>query len=239
MKKICLIIPCYNESNRLNFEAFKNEKDIFFIFVNDGSKDETLEKLHQNFDNNSNIFILNLEKNSGKAEAVRQGASFLSTLDIKDEVDWFGFFDADLAIPLCEAKNFVNYQNLFCSDSDAIFGSRIERLGSNISRQKLRCLYSKLFAITVRFITKTKIYDSQCGAKLFKISLIEKIFRESFISTWIFDVEILFRLKNQKIVEYPLLKTDEKSSASHIVFHKIFIKIFCDLIKIYRKYSVK
>jgi hypothetical protein len=40
------------------------------------------------------------------------------------------------------------------------------------------------------------IKDTQCGAKLFKRSLAEQLFTESFMTRWLFDVEIFFRLKN-------------------------------------------
>jgi len=70
-----------------------------FVFVNDGSKDNTYQKLKLNFED-TNHFVLNLDKNVGKAEAVRQGVLFVQSLDIYPSIEWLGFWDADLAMRL-------------------------------------------------------------------------------------------------------------------------------------------
>jgi hypothetical protein len=53
-------------------------------------------------------------------------------------------------------------------------------------------------------LLQLECYDSQCGAKLFRIEHVERAFGEPFISRWIFDVEILLRLRDQRLIEYPL-----------------------------------
>ena len=54
---------------------------------------------------------------------------------------------------------------------------------------------------------KIKIYDTQCGAKIFSKKVCEKIFEEKFISQWLFDVELFARL----ISVYGIDKTIEIS----------------------------
>ena len=75
--KTLIVIPCYNEANRLNKDAFLsfvlNNEDIEFLFVNDGSTDDTLSMLQTFSTENNKIHYLDLAKNGGKAEAVRQG----------------------------------------------------------------------------------------------------------------------------------------------------------------------
>lgn len=75
MQKTCIIIPCYNEESRFPINDFLNYLTTFkaldFCFVNDGSTDKTLSILNQLKNNFSNITVLNLSKNGGKAEAIR------------------------------------------------------------------------------------------------------------------------------------------------------------------------
>lgn len=233
MKNICLIIPCYNEEKRINLEIFKQSPNIVFIFVNDGSKDKTYELLKSNLDN-ANNYILNLENNVGKAEAVRQGMLF--ALSLQEKFEWIGFLDADLAIPINEIKNFIIYHEYFYKDFEAVFGSRVQRLGSNIKKVLIRNILGKLFAKTICIIFKLNFYDSQCGAKIFKKNIIEKTFNKEFISKWLFDIEILMRLKKHKIVEYPLKQSIELNNSNIRILNEL-PKVFFDVIKIWKKYK--
>lgn len=103
-KKICIVVPCYNEASRLAVEIYLNflrenaEMDI--CFVNDGSSDGT-DKVLENMQSlcPERILLLNKEQNQGKAEAVRSGIEWVL------EKGWYGrvgFMDADLATPLAE-----------------------------------------------------------------------------------------------------------------------------------------
>ena len=80
MQKICIVIPCYNEGDRLPVKEFNNfltaSDSVFFYFVNDGSNDNTseiLNSLHGNW--SEKTMVLNLPCNCGKAEAVRRGSA--------------------------------------------------------------------------------------------------------------------------------------------------------------------
>jgi glycosyltransferase involved in cell wall biosynthesis len=199
--KICLIIPCYNEEKRLKLEAFINTpENISFVFVNDGSTDGTLELLEEKAKNNSRFHVINLERNSGKAEAVRQG--ILQSMDI--ECDWIGFWDADLSTPLNEISNFMICKDTYMPEAKAILGCRINKLGSNIKRSYVRHVIGRLIATFLGATVKVHAYDSQCGAKIFRKELLEKAFGAPFGTKWLFDVEIILRLKGEKLLECPL-----------------------------------
>ena len=233
-EKICLVVPCYNEAKRLDFEEFKQwEQKYYFLFVNDGSNDNTLEVLRNNFKNNA--YVLDLKNNFGKAEAIRQGVLFLKTLPIFEEISWFGYWDADLATPLSEIDNFLLYRKAFYPETDAIIGSRIIKLGSNIRRTVQRYFFGRLFANIANIVLKVDMYDSQCGAKLFKKELTDRCFAEPFISRWIFDVEIILRIKQQKIVEYPLKQWEDKTGG-HLRACSVALKTITDLVKLRNKY---
>ncbi|MEA2328409.1 MAG: dolichyl-phosphate beta-glucosyltransferase, partial [Thermoanaerobaculia bacterium] len=109
MSRLTLVVPCYNEEKRLDTAAFRDVAvdghDIDFLFVNDGSRDGTLRLLESLRDEDPARFaVLNLERNSGKAEAVRRG--FVAAME--RDVDYIGFWDADLATPFSELTGFLD-----------------------------------------------------------------------------------------------------------------------------------
>jgi len=234
-EKICLVIPCFNESERLGIEEIiKFSSKYYFLFVNDGSKDNTLDIL-KNI-SHENIFILDLPRNLGKAEAIRRGFLYLKEIPIYNELDWIGFWDADLATPLYEVQNFLIFAKSFNPNAKAIFGSRVRRLGSKIIRYPKRHYFGRMFATMVNLIFNVIVYDPQCGAKLFKKELIEKYFNEQFISSWIFDVEIILRMREEYIIEYPLLEWRDIKGGTLKISSVVF-RVLKDIIKLIRRYK--
>lgn len=233
--KICLIIPCYNEEKRLDFPSFeKFSEDIVFIFVNDGSSDGTLKLLEGHASNN--LLVHSLEMNSGKAEAVRQGILFAESNPALKDIEWFGFWDADLATPLSELGNLLLYQDMFYPDAVAVFGSRIKRLGGDIRRSALRHLLGRMFATIFKLVFKVNSYDSQCGAKIFRRNCVKKAFADKFLSRWIFDVEIMIRLKGLNLMEYPLREWSDIGGSKVMSFKNIII-VLKDFFRLWKKYG--
>jgi hypothetical protein len=78
---------------------------------------------------------------------------------------------------------------------EVVIGSRVKMLGTSITRNLVRHYLGRLFATLVSAILHLDIYDSQCGAKLFRSSpLLPSVFRKRFHTRWIFDAEIIVRL---------------------------------------------
>jgi len=193
---ICiLVVPCYNEAQRLNRQAFEAfipaHPNLHWIFVNDGSRDLTLPLLREveaSFP--SHVQVLDQQPNRGKAEAVRAGM----LMALQSEAPFVGFWDADLATPLETIPAFLE---VFAEHPriDMVFGARVKLLGREIHRQAIRHYLGRAFATTVSNMLRLPIYDTQCGAKIFKASSeLKTVLAESFISRWVFDVEILARV---------------------------------------------
>lgn len=234
-QKICLIIPCYNESRRLNIKQFYEALGgAYFLFVNDGSRDETLSFLRAN--QVEGMYILNLDRNRGKAEAVRRGMQHVKNLPIYEKCEWVGFLDADLSTPISEIQNFLRYNQAFGYNAHAIWGSRVKRLGSTIRRLPSRHLFGRAFATLTGFLLKASFYDSQCGAKIFKKEIIDELFREAFVSRWIFDIELYMRLKSYCIIEYPLNEWRDVQGGK-VNIPKMLPRVLYDLIRIKRRYG--
>ena len=226
-----LVIPCYNESKRLDFDELKKYSDQFtYFFVDDGSEDNTSDIIKENLGEGATI--ISLKHNRGKAEAVRTG--MLRAIEQTDS-PLIGFWDADLATPINEALRAMSY--LGSSDKTlSVWCSRVVRLGADVKRSKRRHYLGRIFATFLGFFLNLHSYDSQCGAKLFRRGVIPVAFGEKFISNWVFDVEIAMRLGTKQIFEMPVLQWHHRKG-SKIRLLTDSIKVFTDIILIRKHYG--
>jgi glycosyltransferase involved in cell wall biosynthesis len=208
-----IVVPCYNEEQRLEVDRLvqfnpagaqgdappdvppgsrTDDLRIELLFVNDGSGDGTLATLQAMRDRAPDrIDVLDLRPNRGKAEAVRNG--FLKAFE--KGPDYIGFWDADLATPLEEIPLFCDILRRH-EGIDLVFGSRVKLMGRMVERKTYRHYFGRVFATAVSVTLDMPIYDSQCGAKLFRNTpALREVFSTPFLSRWVFDVEILARFR--------------------------------------------
>ena len=238
--RVTIVVPCYNEELRLRVDEFRIFPGADFLFVNDGSRDGTLGLLESLRDSDPSRFsVLDLEKNSGKAEAVRRG--ILAAMERKPDI--VGFWDADLATPLKEIPLFLDIFEAR-PEIDMVFAARVRLLGRNISRRARRHYVGRIGATLISQTLGLAVYDTQCGAKLFRVSdAMRDIFSKSFLSRWIFDVEIIARFVQQRgrdgaaraIYELPIREWHDVKGSK--VRGTDFIRALRDLLKIRRAYG--
>ncbi len=193
---VLLVIPCFNERERLRAEDFvrglDDQNDLALLFVDDGSTDGTLEFLRRLCTGRaSRMAVSSLAGNHGKAEAVRRGV--LAGLERHPE--FIGYWDADLSTPLAEVPDFLR---VFASrpSVELVMGSRVQLLGRAITRNPARHYVGRVFATLASLTLALPVYDTQCGAKLFRVaSQTPTYFATPFLSRWAFDVEILARMR--------------------------------------------
>ena len=152
-----------------------------------------------------------------------------------------GYWDADLATPLSTIPEFIDK---FRSNIElvAVCGSRILRLGASIHRSVFRHYFGRVFATIASNILKIPVYDTQCGAKLFRTDHAELIFAKPFLSRWFFDVELFARsielMGRQKTVssiyEVPLRQWHDKDGSK--VSWGSMIRTPMELLRIYFYY---
>jgi dolichyl-phosphate beta-glucosyltransferase len=243
-----IIIPCYNEQARLDVDAFcryvQRDSNVRFLFVNDGSTDGTGALLERMAAENPVAFeAMTLPRNMGKAEAVRHG--FMHAFE--NGAKYVGFWDADLATPLDDIAVFRDLLDTR-PEIQIIFGARVNLLGRSVKRNLLRHWLGRIFATFAVAVIRVPIYDTQCGAKLFRATdLVKSIFKEPFISKWIFDVELVARLvqaqrasggtvpsPRQIICEHPLNVWNDVAGSK--LKHSDFLTVAIDLVRIYAKY---
>lgn len=244
--RVSLVVPCHNEARRLNVQRFRDflaaNQTKRILFVDDGSQDDTMNILEQVCRGHEDrAGIVRVYPNKGKAEAVRTGINHaLNTF--KQEV--VGYWDADLATPLDSVGRFLAVLDDH-PRVQMVFGSRIKLLGRRVQRREIRHYLGRIFATAVSAMLHLPIYDTQCGAKLFRVDEnLRRVFAGAFLSKWVFDVEIIARYLNlhrfdsqrlqETIYEYPLeVWVDVEGSKVRPID---FFRAFLDIVRIKRKY---
>ena len=242
--QITIVVPCYNEAKRLDVERFRGfvqeHPEIGFLFVDDGSTDRTAEVIGGLIAAAPRHFALHSQpRNGGKAEAVRSG--MLRALEARPR--YAGYWDADLATPLHEIPRFVAALDEH-SEHEICFGSRVRLLGRSIERRPARHYLGRLFATVASYVLDLAIYDTQCGAKLFRVSgETAQLFREPFCVNWTFDVEIIARVQSRRAVSeddtciYELPLNEWRDVAGSKVQPSDFLKGIVEMLRIYTKYG--
>jgi glycosyltransferase involved in cell wall biosynthesis len=233
--KVTIIIPFYNEEKRIVLESFhqifKNTSQYDFILVDDGSTDNTNTILGEFKNKFPNLTILKLDKNIGKAEAIRAAVLSISN------TDFIAYYDADLATPFSELDKLILF-SIQNPNYKMIMGARIKLIGNGVKRSLTRHYFGRIFATIVsQFVLKVAVYDTQCGAKVIDFETAKPIFSKPFISKWLFDVELLKRLQKshnlkEVVKEIPLEKWEEIGSSK--IKRTDFFKIPFELFQIYR-----
>jgi glycosyltransferase involved in cell wall biosynthesis len=244
-----IIVPCFNEESRLRLDLFsgfmQQEQTIHFLFVNDGSTDGTLRLLRE-FESQhpEQVSVLDKPVNGGKAEAVRDG---MRQAALAGNPDYVGFWDADLATPL-EAIPELLRQFTANPAIEMVFGARVRLLGRKVNRNPLRHYLGRVFASAVSIMLRLPIYDTQCGAKIFRVTPeLSKVLSAPFHSRWIFDVEILARFEalregdasylEKTVYEYPLPEWNDVRGSK--VTSGAFLRAIFELFGIWRQYLAR
>lgn len=151
MKKISIIIPAYNEEevaqecyNRLEEVLNKlNNYENEIIFINDGSKDKTLEILTELANQNENVKIVSFSRNFGHQAAVTAGLKYVTG-------DAILIIDADLQDP---PELLPEMLKLWEEGNEVIYGERKTREGES----KFKLFTAKMFYNTLNALSDVEI----------------------------------------------------------------------------------
>ena len=232
MYKLSIIIPLFNEQHRLSnnltiLEKFlkkKSKKDIEIIFINDGSYDNTNEIIKNFIHKNKKIYkfkYISYKNNIGKGFAVKKGI-------LASKNYWILVCDADMSASP-EQFDIWFKNNLIQKKDEAYFGARLHEQ-SNVKALLVRKIIGFLLHMLLILLFNIKLFDTQCGFKVFNSHYIKKIFRKLKCNGYAYDVEITLLLKKHhiKIIELPLKWKHKDGSKVNLI--KDSIKIFFDLI---------
>ncbi len=204
IKNLSVILPLYNEEKRLNnlfkeIKEFKflNRNKIEFIFVDDGSNDNSF-LLIKNFINKNkkkiDLRLISYKNNKGKGFALKKGVA-------KAKHEWIITVDIDLSVKFEQIKIWQK-RKLISKKLKVYFGSRL-LIKSKVKAKRNRRFIGFIFNIILRKILDSdllNIRDTQCGYKLYEKNIAKKIFKRLTENGYIHDVEILILLKKSKIL---------------------------------------
>lgn len=209
MNRIAIIIPCYNEAQRIEktlnnyFDYFNNHQDyqgkhVVFVLVDDGSQDNTIEilkKLQAKSTNHIIVKAVGYPQNQGKGAAIKYGCAQV-------EADIYGFVDADLSF---EAK-FLDQAIKMVGNNDLVIGQRDENI-TTTQYSKWRKLISKALRRIINFVVGLPNVDTQCGLKFFSSSVVKNILSQVQENRFAYDIELICLAgQNQvKITPLPLI----------------------------------
>ena len=198
-KKLSLVIPCYNEINRI--QHLVNALKIFdsswyntyeVIVVDDGSSDGTAAKIQEVLPSvlakAERVEVLKLEKNQGKGGALQAG--------IKQATgDFILTLDADMATKPTLLKRWLQLlPNNEFRDDQILIGSR-EHKDSEVEAKSDRKILGRVFNVLTQLTTSLNFKDTQCGFKLYPAAIAKTLFAELSSKGWSHDVEILYKAK--------------------------------------------
>jgi dolichyl-phosphate beta-glucosyltransferase len=235
-----VVVPCYNEAQRIRLATFEpfiqDSQRVRVLFVDDGSRDDTRRILHELAAGlGPRAEVLGLDRNGGKAEAVRRGMLHA----IGSGARAVGFYDADGATPAAEMLALLKL--LEDTQTSVAMASRVALLGRRIQRSVHRHYAGRVFATFASLVLGLPVYDTQCGAKFFRVSpLLAGVLEAPLTTRWAFDVELLARLLRgaagqagldaSQLVEMPLQAwTDVKGSKLNLTTYP---QVFLELLRI-------
>ncbi len=211
MKNLSIIIPAYNEGNRIE-GTLKSVKAAFpdseVIIVSNGSKDNTVEIVNTFCKDNKNFKLIVYKEKLGKGGAVIEGFE-------KANRKWIGFLDADDAFDLNEVKRMIKELKHY----DGVIASKWKDQNLlKVNEPIIRKLLSRGWNVLVKFLFGLKFRDTQAGAKFFRKNALN--LNDFMCKDFSFDVELLYRLKDHKIKEFYIpskFQIGSKFSYKHII----------------------
>ena len=187
---LSVVIPAYNEQARLKrfvpgiVEFLRSKEQPFeIVIVNDGSRDDTATVARELSKKFPMLRLIDLTPNRGKGAAVKAGM-----LDARGQ--YVLFTDADQSTPIAEVDKLL--AKMEHSGYDMAIGSR-SMPGARVEQPQAwyRALAGKLFGTGTRLLCIHGVHDTQCGFKVMRHEVAQKVFPRVTSTTAIFDIEML------------------------------------------------
>lgn len=167
---LSIVVPCYNEEDTIKLflaEAHRvelqlgNQLDFEYIFINDDSKDNTLNVLKEISNYNSNVHYLSFSRNFGKESAMLAGL-------VHARGDFITVMDADLQDP---PELLIAMYDKIQEGYDVVGTRRKNREGE----PAIRTFFSKLFYKVINIISDTEIVDGARDYRLMTKQVVDSI----------------------------------------------------------------
>jgi len=216
---LLILIPAYNEERRIE-PALRDYAEFFeknysgeylIVVVLNGCTDDTLGVVRRVAAEFPSIHALEFR------EAIGKGGALIEGLKLSEHADLIGYVDADGATPPRAFLELVRH----VGEADCVIGSRwMPGAVIHQSQSGRRQFASRAFHKIVQWLFWLNIHDTQCGAKVMKRAVVEKIHPYLRIADLAFDINLLVAIKRAgfRILEVPTEWTDQAGSKV-VLFH--------------------
>jgi dolichyl-phosphate beta-glucosyltransferase len=192
---ISLIIPAYNEENRLpraleQVFTFLEKQSFPFevVVVENGSTDRTLEIANAFAAGRPNLLVIH-EETKGKGIAVKRGV-------LAAHGEYRFICDTDLSMPIEEILKFFPPQ---LHDFDVAIGSREAQGSIRYDEPSYRHWGGRMVNLLIRMLILPGFQDTQCGFKCFRAESTLPLFEQQTLYGWSFDIELLYLARKRKL----------------------------------------
>lgn len=242
LNRVLLVIPCYQESQRLPVflkdlcKTLESNRDVSILVVDDGSGAEEVQRMRLLIDAVRADFPfvrepLFLTENLGKGGAIYRG------WQERAQAEWLAFVDADGSCPAREVQRMVEVSRSAPDDVGGLFASRVKMLGRAVNRQLHRHLIGRVYATLVSECLDIPVYDSQCGLKLVRSRVFEKVKSVLEIKDFGFDVELLCALLDSGAIVEEVPIDWHETPGSKLRLLRDSIRMFRDVLSVKRRRS--
>ena len=232
MRSLSIVIPAYNEEQRLPatldkvfaYLSAKPWNPVEVLVVDDGSRDQTASVAERIAKQNPRLRLLRNPGNRGKGYSVRHGI-------LEAKGDWVLFSDADLSAPIEELDKLL--EAVDSKEAVVAIGSRaLDRSLIGVHQSVFREYAGRFFNLLMRIITGLPFWDTQCGFKLFRADAARTVFQRLQLERFGFDVEALFiaRLHGFKTVEVPVRWNHAEGTKVSMI--RDSVDMFVDLLRV-------
>lgn len=171
MDLLSLVVPCYNEQEAIPlfykeilkvFKKFEESLEFEIVFVNDGSKDNTLQVIRELNLNDKRVKYVSFSRNFGKESAIYAGLE-------KSKGDFVAIMDVDLQDPPQLLLDM--YKGVAEEEYDCVATRRVTRKGE----PPIRSFFSKCFYSLINKISDTEIVDGARDYRLMTRQMVNSI----------------------------------------------------------------
>ena len=239
--KLSLIIPVYNAAGFVTASIqqvmeWKKELDypVQVVLVNDGSSDNTDAVIKALIDNypalQPDFLLCSYKQNQGKGHAIKTGI-------LQSSGEFCIFTDADIPFGLGIIDRFLHYLDF--KEFDIVVGDRT--LKGSVYKTEIsgiRKFGSNIFTFIAGRFVAGGVFDTQCGIKGFRRTVVQDLFPLIKTKGFAFDVETLYIAlkRNYDIKRIPVVLTGQEGSSVNVLKHGPGMTL--DLFKIvYRYYT--
>ncbi|MFO1490870.1 MAG: dolichyl-phosphate beta-glucosyltransferase [Kiritimatiellia bacterium] len=210
--RLSIIIPAHNERKRIRpmLDAFLSHflpaygGDVEMIVVVNGSSDGTESVIREYMDRHAQVKMVVIPDRIGKGGALLRGLR-------EAQGELTGFVDADGATA---PEEFQKLLDRIDGHGAAIASRYLPESVVAVRQPLLRRIMSRAFNLSTRLLFGLRIADTQCGAKLMRHEVLQKVLPRLGVTQWVFDVDLLWQIRREgfTILEVPTEWRDQPGS---------------------------